>query len=84
MPEVISEEEEKFLVKDVVIKNKIITPKNLGAFKLSEFGVVTNPIQFDKLLDTAFFSLDSNSKRFVQFIAQLHVTFIVQLKKLLL
>lgn len=35
---------------------------------LSELEVITNPVQFDKVMDNYYFTLDNNAKKYVQYI----------------
>lgn len=44
--EMITIKEAQFMQNNCIIKNDIITHKDTGIFKLTEFEVMTNPIQF--------------------------------------
>jgi hypothetical protein len=35
---------------------------------LSELEVITNPVQFDKVMDNYYFTLDNNAKKYVQYL----------------
>ncbi len=50
------------------LNEDVIEPKNLGCFTLSELEIITNPVQFDKVMDNYYFSLDKNAKRFIQYL----------------
>lgn len=41
--------------------------KDSGIFRLSDLEVMTNPVQFDKVMDNYYFNLDSNGKKFVEY-----------------
>ena len=42
--------------------------KDNGILKITEFEIMTNPTQFEKVLDNFYFTLDSNSKKFVEYL----------------
>jgi hypothetical protein len=60
--------EEAFLRKNSVLNGEIIEAKDNGCFVLSELEVITNPVQFDKVMDNYYFTLDNNAKKYVQYI----------------
>lgn len=47
----------------------MIEPKDTKCFVFSELEIITNPIQFDRVMDNYYLTLDSNAKKFIQFLA---------------
>jgi len=64
--EKITKSEEKFLKEYACLNGDVIEAKNTGCFTLSELEIITNPVQFDKVMDNYYFGLDKNAKRFIQ------------------
>jgi DNA-directed RNA polymerase subunit E'/Rpb7 len=56
------------LRKHSILNGDIIEPKDNGCFVLSELEVLTNPVQFDKVMDNYYFTLDNNAKKYVQYL----------------
>lgn len=63
------EEDQKFIQANFVNKSGILSFKDSGMFKLSDLEVMTNPIQFDKVMDNFYFNLDSNAKKFIEYVS---------------
>ena len=66
--EKLTKAETTYIQNNFVNKNGTISFKNSGVFKLSDLEVMTNPIQLDKVMDNYYFNLDSNAKKFIEFI----------------
>ena len=66
--EKLSEEDSKFIQSNFVNKNGMLSFKDAGIFKLSDLEVMTNPTQFDKVMDNFYFNLDSNAKKFIEYL----------------
>ena len=62
----VDKKEGEFLQKNAVIKNGVFQPKDTGVFKLTDLEVMTNPIQFEKVMDNYYFNLEPNSKKFLE------------------
>jgi hypothetical protein len=64
----VTKAEEAFLKQYACLNGDLIEPKNPGCFTLSELEIITNPVQFEKVMDNYYFALDKNAKRFLQFL----------------
>lgn len=50
------------------IANGVLTFKDPAIFNLSDLEVMTIPSQIDKVIDNYYFTLDSNSKKLVEYL----------------
>jgi DNA-directed RNA polymerase subunit E'/Rpb7 len=56
------------LKKNGILNGEIIEARDNGCFVLSDLEVITNPVQFDKVMDNHYFTLDNNAKKYVQYL----------------
>lgn len=64
----LSPADQQFLRKSCILNGQILQAKDNGCFVLSDLQLITNPVQFDKVMDNYYFTLDNNSKKYVQFV----------------
>jgi hypothetical protein len=51
-----------------VLNGETIEARDNGCFVLSDLELITNPVQFDKVMDNYYFTLDNNAKRYIQYL----------------